>query len=465
MVATLSQNKDPEVIPAPELRGAARELGRCRDLECCIEGPAGTGKTYAALYKVHMMLLHYPGAKALVARKSNTDLAGSAMATFRDAILDPREGVRYFGGNRIRPAAFEYPNGSIMVVNGLDKPSKVKSWEFDLAYINEATECTLEDAEFVRSRLRASKIGYNQLILDCNPDAPTHWLNQRMIEGKTTRLMSRHQDNPAYFDAETQEWTEEGHRYIYETLEGLTGIRKARLLYGLWAAASGTVYEDSWDRTRNVIDRGPVPREWPRYLAIDFGFTHPFVCLWAAIDGDGRIIIYRQIYKTKTLVEDHATAIAFASGWYHLLPKDHPKYASKPADWADPLPRDIVCDHDAEDRATLERHLKLYTTPARKTVSDGIQAVASRFRAAGDGRPRIMIMKNAMVERDKELLKAKKPTCLEDEPENYVWRQTSSGMKEEPAKEYDDALDALRYLVAHFDVQPMGISYYKNIWG
>ena len=49
-----------------------------------------------------------------------------------------------------------------------------------------------------------------------------------------------------------------------------------------------------------------IPRDWPRYLAIDFGYTNPFVCLWAAKDTDGRLFIYRQIYKTKTLVEDHA---------------------------------------------------------------------------------------------------------------------------------------------------------------
>src|SRR5215472_2134160 len=106
-------------IPAPELRGANFALGANRDLEVCLDGPAGTGKTFAALYKVHLLLLLHPGAKALVARKTNTALAGSAIATYRDHILDPNEGVNYFGGNKIKPAAFEYPNGSVMVVSGL----------------------------------------------------------------------------------------------------------------------------------------------------------------------------------------------------------------------------------------------------------------------------------------------------------------------------------------------------------
>jgi hypothetical protein len=42
-------------IAAPELRGAALELGRCRDLEVCLDGPAGTGKTWGALFKIHTL--------------------------------------------------------------------------------------------------------------------------------------------------------------------------------------------------------------------------------------------------------------------------------------------------------------------------------------------------------------------------------------------------------------------------
>lgn len=437
-------------IPAPELRGANFALGACRDLEVCLDGPAGTGKTVAALYKVHMILTLYPGAKALVARKTNTALAGSAIATYRDHILDPREGVKYFGGNKVRPAAFEYPNGSVMIVNGLDKPDKVKSWEFDIAYINEATECEEEDAEFVLSRLRHGKTPYHQLIMDVNPGPPSHWLNMRMNAGKTTRLLSRHEDNPRFFDTRTNDWTEAGREYIFNTLERLTGVRYARLRRGIWAAAEGSVYEQVWDRAKIVVDPFPIPPEWPRYLVIDFGFTHPFVCLWAARDPDGRLIIYRQIYMTNRLVEDHAKTIKHWSRWSQQN--------------GDPLPHAIICDHDAEDRMTLARHLGLNTVPAKKNVSAGIQLVASRFKIAGDGKPRIMIHRNSLVELDRELAAKKQPTCLEDEPESYIWKKNSAGVMDEPEKENDHGLDALRYLVAHFDLVPTDVQYSGRVY-
>ncbi len=139
-MTTTLHGRQEVVIQAPELRGAALELGRCRDLECLLDGPAGTGKSYGALFKVNMMLTLYPGSKWLLARKTNTALAGSAVATYRE-LLHPSENVRFFGGNKIKPAAFEYPNGSQLIVNGLDKPDKVKSWEFDGAMINECSEC------------------------------------------------------------------------------------------------------------------------------------------------------------------------------------------------------------------------------------------------------------------------------------------------------------------------------------
>lgn len=452
-------------IPSPELRGAALELGQCHDIEVGLDGPAGTGKTFGILYYIHILLLKYPGAKALVARKYNTDLSASAMATFRDDVLDPREGVNYFGGNRIRPAAFEYPNGSLMLVSGLDKPTKVKSLEVDLVYINEATECSVDDIEFCRMRLRKGKIPWQQLIMDFNPDSPTHWLNERMQTGITARLVSRHEDNPRYYDLKTQDWTEEGKRYVLDVLGGLTGVRLARYRYGIWAASEGTVYEDSWNRARNVIDRFPIPKDWPRYLSVDFGYTNPFVCKWYATDPDGRLYCYREIYKTKTLVEDHAQAIALASGWFHKLPTTHKQYNATVSEYADPLPRAIICDHDAEDRATLERHLKLNTTPAKKTVSDGIQAVASRLRPAGDGKPRLLYFKDILVERDQELVKAKRPTSGLEEFDSYVWDTRGGVIRgEQPVKEFDHSLDCDRYIVAHLDIRQSEVTYYHNFW-
>jgi len=467
MSSALLSATEKVIIKAPELRGAILELAKSTDLECGVDGPAGTGKTFSILYYIHVLLHKYAGAKWLVARKYNTDLAGSAMSTYRDYVLDPREGVYYFGGNKVKPAAYLYPNGSEMVVNGLDKPGKVKSMEFDGIYINEATECSLDDIEFCRMRVARrskSKLPQQKLIMDFNPDAPEHHLNQRMNEGTTTRFLSRHEDNPFLWDARTQDWTEAGRHYIFDVLGGLTGVRLARYRYGIWAGSEGAVYQDSWNRSVNVIDRFAIPRDWPRYLCIDFGYTNPFVCQWYAMDPDGRLYMYRELYQTKLLVEDAAEAIAIASGWFHLLPRTHDRYNSRPADNADPLPREIICDHDIEDRRTLERHLGLYTVAAKKSVTDGIQAVSVRWRVAGDGKPRLMLFRDALIARDPDLAARKKPTCTAEEIDGYVFQVNSAGVKEEPVKQDDHGCDCTRYMVAYHDLAANGVSYFPDIW-
>src|SRR5699024_9371522 len=113
------------------------------------------------------------------------------------------------------------------------------------------------------------------------------------------------------------------------------------------------------DPAVHLIPPFDIPDDWDRYWVIDFGFVHAFTWNWYAVDHDGRIYLYRQIYRTRRLVEDHA-----AHGM--RLSRDEPR------------PRKIICDHDAEDRATFERHTGLRTTAATKNVSAGIQAVQER---------------------------------------------------------------------------------------
>jgi len=436
-------------------RGQCRDIFTMQEPQIILSGPAGTGKSRAILEKVHLACLKHPQLRTLMVRKTRRSLTESAMVTYEKHVLGPELGTRVQWKSSVQQYQYR-KNGSILAVGGLDRPSKIMSSEWDLIYVQEATELTEDDWESCTIRLRNGKNSYQQLIGDCNPDAPQHWLRQRSLDGKTIMLESRHEDNPLLFN-EDGTITDEGERYL-SVLESLTGVRLARYRYGIWAAAEGTIYEDSWDRARNVIDkwqgydRYHIPAEWPRYLAIDFGFTNPFVCLWAAIDPDGRIIIYRQMYMTKRLVEDHAQDIRKVSRW------------GQPG--GDPLPREIICDHDAEGRATLERHLGLRTMPAHKAVLDGIQATAARFKASGDGKARLMIMRDSLVERDQELARAKKPTCVEDEPEVYIWYVGTSGVraKEEPVKENDHGMDSIRYLCARFDLKPLSVAYSHRVY-
>src|SRR5262249_53216877 len=157
----------------------------------------------------------------------------------------------------------------------------------------------------------------------------------------------------------------------------------------------------------------------------------------------------REIYHSQRLVEDHARQILQVSG---LGPRTG---ATAGAHGGEPRPKAIVADTDAEDRQTLKRHLAMDIVAAKKDKSPGIQAVASRLRKAGDGKPRLFIFQGALLERDPVLEERKLPCCTEQEFDGYVW-DLSNGRKkgEEPVGKDDHGMDALRYMVAHVDLRP-----------
>lgn len=445
-----------------EPRGAARALFTTRAAEVLLDGPAGTGKSLAALWRLHLTCLKHPGARCLIVRKTAVSLGSTTLVTFEEQVIPAamKEGVvRWYGGSQKEAAAYRYSNGSRIVVGGMDKPEKVLSSEYDLVFCDEATELTVTDWETINSRLRHGKVRRDgrpshQQIAATNPAHPQHWINQRANTDVMERLVSRHRDNPRYFHADGTP-TEEGAAYMAR-LDALTGVRRHRLRDGIWAAAEGIIYE-RFDASIHVVDQFQIPADWTRYWSVDFGFTHPFVLQCWAEDPDGRLYLYREIFRTQRLVEDHAADIIAACTEPdpdYVHPEGRPRLAHHGRIWTEPRPRAVICDHDAEDRATLERHLGMSTVKARKGVSDGIQAVQSRWKVAGDGRPRLFLVRGAVLERDAALVEARKPACTEEEIPAYVWAVRPGGeLKEEPRKEEDDGCDALRYMVAHRDLR------------
>lgn len=442
-----------------EPRGAARQLFTTRASEVLLDGPAGTGKSLACLFRLHLAALKHPGIRCLIVRKTAVSLGSTTLVTFENqvaaAALAERV-VRWYGGSPREAPAYKYANGSRIVVGGMDKPEKIMSSEYDLVFADEATELTVDDWEAIQSRLRHGKLPWQQAIAACNPGHPAHWMNQRADQGLVTRLFSRHRDNPRYYTADGQ-LTAEGRDYIEGKLGSLTGVRRLRLYEGRWAAAEGLIYEE-WDPAIHLVDRFPIPDSWVRWWTVDFGFVHPFVLQWWAEAPDGQLILYREIFHTRRLVEEHAEqALQLATEPVpDVEQREEPMRQAIAAGrrrWTEPRPRAVICDHDAEGRATLEKHLGMGTSKADKRVSEGIQAVQSRLKVQRDGLPRIGIMRDSVVERDQELVDAKKPTCTAEEIPGYIWAVKPGGqLKEEPVKEMDDGCDGMRYMTAERDL-------------
>lgn len=401
-----------------------------------------TGKSRAALEKIHLAALLTPGMRGLIVRKTAVSLGSTTLVTFREHVASEalQSGtVTYYTGSPEKAAGYLYDNGSTIVVGGLDKPEKVLSSEYDLIVVDEAIELTATDWETLSTRLRNGRLSFQQILGCTNPSVPTHWLKRRADTKRIKMLTSLHADNPVLYN-EDGTLTERGVDYMAR-LDALTGVRKQRLRYGQWVAAEGVIYEE-YNPGIHEIPAFVVPQEWPRFWVIDFGYTNPFVWQCWAQDPDGRLFLYREMYQTKRTVEHHAREMLD-----HVLDLD--------GEWIESRPTAVITDHDAEGRATLEEKTGLETTAADKRVTIGLQAVRDRLKAAGDGRARMFLMEDALLWRDEALDEAGKPCSSVEEFPGYVWdkgAKAETAEKEVPLKVNDHGMDCVRYLCAHLDL-------------
>lgn len=203
--------------------------------------------------------------------------------------------------------------------------------------------------------------------------------------------------------------------YIERIVENeLEELRETRLT-GEFASFHGSIYP-MFNAKVHVVPEFAIPRGWRRFRAIDFGYSHPLVCLWAAKEPiTGRYFIYREYAQNRTLIEEHIRAIQ--EGWDETSPDCC-------TTWADP--------EDAQARAEFAYH-GLATVAADKDVKAGIGTVRKAMHMKADGKPGLLIFESCRT--------------LIRQLRAYHWHPY---LPDKPEKVDDDAVDALRY-VLHSD--------------
>ena len=284
-----------------------------------------------------------------------------------------------------------------------------------------ANEVTLQHANSLRECFNRCSGEDARVFWDTNPDYPEHPVKTQYIDKSGERLSNgRLRIQAWHFNLDDNPYLPND--YV-EGLKANTppGMWYDRAIKGQWVSAEGLVYA-LFDREVHVVEPFTPPADWKRIRAIDFGYTNPFVCLWGAVDYDGRLYIYAEHYKAGALIGEHAQEI----------------HKRGSVSWT-------VADHDAQERAELNAK-GIPTTAAIKEVSLGLQRVAERLVVQPDGYPRLFISGVCV-----NLLR---------EFGQYVWEPIGDGraVKEEPHKENDHAMDGLKYMVAALDRGRGGVS-------
>jgi phage terminase large subunit len=402
-----------------EVFGGVREFVNYRGPEAIVHGPAETGKTIGALYKLHICADTYPNASIVIARKTLSSTYSTVLQTFQNKVLRDLPGVDPYGGSK--PEWFDYPNGSRIWMAGLDKSSKILSAEHDVIYVNQAEELTLDDWETLTTRTtgRAGNMPYSQTIGDANPAWPLHWMYHR----RSLRLFySYHRENPALYDPETGEITEQG-RLTMIVLEALTGLRRTRLLDGKPAQAEGVIYE-GWNPAIHLLYSAPP---LSRHIASqDWGYVNPGALGVWGIDGDDNMFLRAQIYRTRKNI-DWWTERALE------LQREFGKFEA------------VACDPSRPEYIEEYRQAGLNAVAAGNQVLPGIDKVQQRLAAL-----RLFIVRDCSRYIDSGLKAEHKPCRTEDEFPSYIWASTT---KEQPVKEDDHGMDMVRYAVMYLDAE------------
>ena len=416
-------------------------------------GAAGTGKSLAWLLKIYWVCRKYPGARCLIVRKTRESLTESVLVTWERDILGYSHPLLTTRPNlrKVRQS-YTFPNGSTIVVGGMDKPDKVLSSEWDVIYVPEVTELELVDWETLGGRLRAGAVPYQQLIADCNPTTPHSWVFLRQSSGLIKMFSTQHKDNPRFWSRTANDWTPDGKKYMAR-LDRMTGARRKRFRDGEWSTAEGAIYDfiaalvkdDPSGQVGHMMPNDwQPPRTWRRVWSIDWGLSAPTVLLDWAVDPEGRMFLVNEIYRTRQRADELGQWVR--DNWLEL------GYV--------PRPQAVVCDvspqrgseKDAEDaRKLFERTSGLSLQLADKVDRDrGIREMQGRFDFQEDGLPRILFRMGALAHPpDQELLNAGKPTSLVSELPGYVWDTTS--INDTPIKSNDHACDASRYSVRYIN--------------
>lgn len=306
--------------------GEIRDGILCRDPEVIISGPRDTGKTLGFLWKLDALARKYENASLVIARRLQVDLWSTVVKSFQDHILCDDPTVRTIGGQY--PAKFIYPTGATIWTAGLDKSSRVLSAEHDVVYVNQAEECAVKEWENLLGAVsgRAGHMPYSQVIGDCNPATPSHWIRQRMKAGMLTMFNSRHENNPALYDRQGNITPAGRSRLAF--LDRYTGAAKKRYRYGLWAAPEGAIYGNSFDGLhddgaygKHMVRSFEIPLAWPRVVGIDPAGAKR-AALWLAFDGEGnRLHVYRES------VLPHGSTVQHFAGQLKTVTAGEPVFA------------------------------------------------------------------------------------------------------------------------------------------
>ena len=282
-------------------------------------GARGGGKSWSVRIKSILLSLKYPGIRICIVRRTYPELIENHIKPLRemlkcgtkDAVAkynDSRKELKFINGSEI---LFRYCNAE----NDLNNFQGV---EFDVIFIDEATQLKQEWIEKICACVRGTNNFPKRLYYTMNPGGASHGYFKRIfIDKKYER--GEHPEEYSFIQSlvtDNKALMESNPEYI-QMLEKLPPKLRQAWLEGRWDVFEGAFFEEfrvtpdgqkchdagiteeealQEHRFTHVIKPFNIPSGWKIYRSYDFGFGKPFAVNWYAVDYEGIAYMILELY-------------------------------------------------------------------------------------------------------------------------------------------------------------------------
>lgn len=252
--------------------------------------------------KFVLLAMRYPGLRLLLLRRTMQELRENHILPLLGLLKDY---AKYNSDDK----AFRFPNGSRLVLGYCDNDADCRQYqgqEYDVIGFEEATNFKEEWIRFISSCLRSTRKDFKRRIyLSMNPGGPSHAYMKRLFIDRDY-IDGENPDDYVFIQAKVYDnkvLMESMPDYVKQ-LEALPlSIRKAHL-DGDWNVYSGQVFDEFRNDpehyadhiSTHVIEPFPIPINWKIYRGYDFGYSKPWAVSYYAIDQDGRMYNFLELY-------------------------------------------------------------------------------------------------------------------------------------------------------------------------
>ena len=256
-------------------------------------GSRGGGKSYVLRLLFVLLAMQYDGLKLLLLRRTLPELR-------ENHILPLQQMLNGYAKYTSDEKAFVFRNGSRLKLGYCDSDADVTQYqgqEYDVIGFEEATAFLEAWIQFILTCNRSTRTDFSpRAYYTMNPGGPSHGYMKRLFIDKEYRDGER-AENYHFIQAKVYDnavLMRNNPEYI-EVLKALPEhLRKAHL-EGDWNVFFGQVFSEFREED-HVEEPFDIPKSWPRIFSMDWGYVKPYACLFGAVDYDGVIHIYREIY-------------------------------------------------------------------------------------------------------------------------------------------------------------------------